>query len=794
MAKITQLPPLAPAAVDGSELVPVVRGAAMMQIPAAGLVDGRAGHLIRQAQSIAVSATYRFEGTLDSSGSAVIAHHLDDIASPVIAAYQGSPLTAMAAPGAAWDSDAIYLSGGIPGARFLVLVGIVPAAMASNPAVPAITPLAAWTGTAGSGFAAPPADPVRTAAKPACRLLTPPFQWFTDELLVGVYAAASHGGDLLDNMGLEKVRVHYEGQTLDIAAPGYQTFDDASGKPVTYFGWWAKLRHDGRSGFGQVYFEAVPKDPAMQRRVIGPYLFAPQAALHDYTLSVAPSQPVVAGTRYQSVAAALNYLKGVSAKNPLVTVLEAGTYLVTSVGGGWYGGTTAAPALGYVHITAAAPVTFTMAPPAAHADPSPMRFELNCLHLVGSNITLDFAHAGELYTSGSDGRQNWLDGINLTNSNGRYDLYRKQVRSAGAPWLIRGAAYVTECRFTYLWNPAYGLSLSRGCTYTGCWSDAFDHCLCTIGNRVDDWDSTAYAQYLDALTISYTGAETTATIARNGNTFTATWGANTSTFAVASALADWTAGTHYHVHNVADWLNGLDGWSAQVTDDTRAAYALTLPDYIPGTFPAQSVKAAPLTLITTFDIHADWWQKQNGAAIENVVIADNLTTNFVGQCLFWGNMADMVVVNNVWHCKEDWGFGDLADSRSQFGNVQQHCVFAHNTLVNQRVWLRRDGSGGFAPDAYCVWANNIVPSLEWYGGDPDPVLVPANNHVFDGYALPAGTLGTVQGGDAASLFIDPAAGNLTPRGALTANPKPPLIAADLARNTRKAAAPVGALA
>ena len=657
-----------------------------------------------------------------------------------------------------------------------------------------LLPASRWVGDLGTGYTTPPTDPGRTTAKPACRLLTPPFQWFTDEIVIGVYAAANNNGSLLDNMGLEKVSVYYEGTRHDIKAPSFQTLTDANGNEVTYFGWWAKLSHDGRNGHGQVYFEAVPKNPEMQNRVIGPYQFSPQAKLHDYSVEVAATPAQINGSRYKTLAAALGYLKSVNAQNPLITFTEAGTYPVTSVSGGWYGGTGAAPAKGYANVTATAPVTLTVAAPAATADLSPMRFEINCLRLMGENITLDFAKGSELYNSGSDGRQNWLDGVKLTNSNGLYDLYRKTLRSSNAPWLIRGAAYVTECQFTNLWNPAYGLSLARGNSFNTCWSDAFDHCLCTIGNRVDDWDSTPYQDYIDALTVSYTGSEPGAAFERSGNTFKATWGSNTATFTVVSGLADWVAGTHYNVHNVADWLNTLDGWSATVLDDTRAGYTLTCSGYIPGTFPKQSVTSAGLKLVTTFDVHADWWQKQNGPALENVVVADNLTTNFVGQCVFWGNMTDMVVVNNVWHCKESWGFGSPAEARAQFGNVQLHCVFAHNTIANQRVWLRSDSSGGYRPDRFSLWSNNAVPSFEWFGGVPDANMTPDNNHMYSGYEMPTGAINTSQGGTMATDLVHPITGNFTPAGSLMAGARVPVVLFDLKHNKRAAFSPAGAIA
>ncbi|MFM2371329.1 MAG: hypothetical protein RIS85_1052 [Pseudomonadota bacterium] len=76
---------------------------------------------------------------------------------------------------------------------------------------PLLAPSVLWTGAAGSGFTNVPADPPRTTAKPAIRPIVAPFQWYTKELLIGVYAAANNGGTLIDDMGIETVIVHCEG-------------------------------------------------------------------------------------------------------------------------------------------------------------------------------------------------------------------------------------------------------------------------------------------------------------------------------------------------------------------------------------------------------------------------------------------------------------------------------------------------------------------------------------------------------------------------------------------------------
>jgi len=661
-----------------------------------------------------------------------------------------------------------------------------------------IAPSELWQGTAGSGFTNVPVDPVRTTAKPATRLLVPPFQWYNDELLVGVFAAANNGGSLIDNMGIETVIAHYEGTRHFISAASFQTMADANGNLTTYFGWWVRLKHDGRNGHSRLYFETVPKDPTMQRRVIGPYQFSPQDTIHDYVLDVAATPTEAAGVRYKTIAAALSYLKAVNAKNPMIKFVEAGTYDVNGPTNGW---SSATWSNGYVHLTATEPVVLGKAAPAANSDPS--AFRPSCgLHLSGDKITLDFKYANEIWTTDFTGRDHWLDGIKLTNSNGRHDLYRKTTRN-NTGWLCRqsapgAGAWVTECNFTNLWNCLINTSLARGNTLTSCWSDAFNHSLCVLGNRIDDWDSTAYGIPITALSVTYSGTGATATLERSSNTFVAkVAGVAVGSLTLGIALADYTANTNYTVQNIANWLNSLPNWSATVLDDTRAGVFLTRPGYIAGTFPAISVKGANVELRTHFDIHADWWQKQNGGNVENVVIADNITTNFVGQSIFWGNVDDMIVINNSWHNKDGYygidGSG-LAGSRAQFANTERHMVFAHNNLATQRVWLRRDVNGQFNPDAYCLWANNTVPSFEWFGGATDADMVPISNHMFDGFAVPTnGVIATTQGGSSSTVFIDAVAGNFGPSGQLLTNLKQPVLLYDAKKQVRGTLAPAGAI-
>lgn len=646
---------------------------------------------------------------------------------------------------------------------------------ASSPPVSAIQPGALWTGVAGSGFAQVPVDPVRTTAKPAMRLITPPNQYFTNSIMVGVIAGANAGGTLLDNLGLEKVVVHYEGESIEIAAPSYQTVVDANGVRRSYLGWWVKLRRTA-SGHAHLYFEAVPRDASMQRRVIGPLQYSPQAALHDRQIDVAPSQPVVTGVRYQSIGAALAYLAQVSAQNPAITVTEGGTYDLSGLGATYQGA-------GYCTIKATVPITIGKAAFTTESA-ALLRPRWDGLRFAGANVTIDARFASTLYHEVAAGRQHWLDGIQMINSAGRYALWRNGTRPSGH--FVRDNPWFTECTISTISNCCVNASLVRGCQISGGYSDVVTDAACVVHTSTDDWDSSdGWTQDVPSLTVSYSGAQSTATLAISGGndsssrTITAAWGSNSATFTVGNTEAMMTA-NHYRVSEVAAWLNGLGvGFSASVIDDTRRASALSLVGLKGAAFTARDVKTAPLTLVTMFDQHTDWYQQNNAGMLENCILANNVSTGIVGQDVFiigLGGAKDFLIFNNAFDNKLSSGaYDNNAQLFSQFGRTHSHVVIAHNTWASQGVWLR--GDQAYAPDGYCMLANNAIRDIIWVGAGNPPAGI-TNNHLQQGATGGAIGSGTTVGGIQGQSFANSEGGGFGARGPLESNRKLPVFATD----------------
>lgn len=652
-----------------------------------------------------------------------------------------------------------------------------------------LAPAAAWTGVAGTGFTQVPADPVRTTAKPVLRALFAPRQRYTDLLMVGVIAAANDGGSLMVNLGLDKVIAHYEGGSLDILEPSVQTITDANGVARQYVGWWVNLQHNGIHGKANLYFEAVPKDPAMQHRIIGPFTMHPAAQLYDYQLEIAPSQPVIVGQRYTSLEGVRSYLKGVLADTALVTITEPGDHNLHTgaFGGDWNRGAGA----GWLTITATAPVRI-LTPLNANGLPQPMRPKIEPICWRGQNVTFDMFQSSEYFMETAWLYANWFDGVRFTNSNGRNDLFRGRPRNELSA-LVRGQNYMTECSFDATWESGNAQALVRGCSFTGTWGDLVTGSQAIIDCTVSDHDGTWFRDPVAALSVQYTGAAAIATIRATGSSTSKTWtlaedGVDVSSLATLSTEAAFLANTVYTVENVAAWINARPGWSATVLDSSRAAYSLGLSTGTPGAgFAALDAKTAPLTFHTAFDIHADIFQHVDNSLLskENVAIWGIRGWELVAQDIFLaglGGMNDVLVANCAFHNK-------AADGQfSQMQRAHSHVMLVHNSWASQGVWMR--GDLGYTADVYCLVANNTAPVIEWVGAT-DADLTIADNHLQSGATAPAGATGTTIGGDGASLFAGAAAGAFTPAGELLANLKAAALMWDRNKTIRGSAAPAG---
>ncbi len=606
----------------------------------------------------------------------------------------------------------------------------------------AISPGPLWQGIAGSwqrsDFANQrPVDPERRTAKPAVRLLVPPEQAFTDALVVGVAAGANNLGDCVDTFGLAAVEVCYEGNVARIERPGVLKYRDANGALRHASGWWAKLTHDGRSmadhpdGGAEVYFRAIPQDPSMQPRVIGPYRFYPRATMHDAELVVAPSRPTVPGKRYRTLRDAAEFIRSAGRNFPRILIAEPGLH-------DWGSLSVSHETLGYTVIEASVPVVIGKAARTIGQrgidTGGTMRPRLGPLCFRGRNITLDFRNMFHVFHERPENREHWLDGCRMTNSApaGRAALWRMGSRSIAQ--MIRGKPYFTEVRASNLLNAMYGCSLARNCTLEKGAADIFTEGLCIYGNSVVDWDSTLdWTVYRPALEVRFDRPGMAATLECSGNNLARSRriiarvdGRIVGELITGNdeALHAKDSGSGYTFADLAAWLNGLQGWSAQVLDNSRLAASAQIAGSI-GPWGPAAVTRDGLTIFSYFDLHSDFYQKNHtGIPLENVVIMDNDARGIVAQNLFLsgkGGCADVLVMGNRF---ENKGYGGQEQPRfrmsSQLSFGQSHVVIAHNAFLGQNIAIRTDNPATVL-DRYCLIADNAVEAVTWKGairGEP----------------------------------------------------------------------------
>lgn len=337
----------------------------------------------------------------------------------------------------------------------------------------------------------------------------------------------------------------------------------------------------------------------------------------------------------------------------------------------------------------------------------------------------------------------------------------------------------------------------RGCEYSGGAHDAFSYARCVTSCTLTNHHNEDWRTPIDAISIGYSGNANTATIELSGGSDTNNRvitlkedGSVAGTFQIKNDDPDFVAGTHYHVSNVVDWLNGLPGWNATLLDNSRRASALshTSASALGHSFSAVDVKSGSIILHTVFDPHGDAWA-MNSQSVENSILFGNrmyanaLPNIFLNQA----GLKDVFIVNNAGQTDEVL-YPDFANLASQWSKSSSHVVIAHNSIANQKLLLRT--GIGLTTDAYCLLANNTMSEFEWLG-TPDTNLTIADNHLHYGAIDPAGAINTSFVGDADSLFVDASSGNFTPTTQLRSESKLATVRRDRTSSTRSTSSPAG---
>ena len=315
-------------------------------------------------------------------------------------------------------------------------------------------PSSDWTGVAGSGFASPPADPVRTTAKPAIRIITLDRQYFGTSLRVDVMAFANDGGTLIN--GIDRVRFYFENDDpVDVVEQRLQTFSRFDGSQYRLPVYSAELvRPSTRSGEATLMIEAVPADATMQSRVIEHTFFPHEpfdtGSIHDVELTVDPEAAELEGVNYHDWTDAHRWLAAQSPLpvNPRITVKNAapaGKYEIKTVSGERY-----APQ-GWLTVEADVPIMFGRLGDfvsTAEAE-NGSRPRLDGVWMKGANITIDAANM-HIYTSFAVGDRGWVfDRVRISNEPGITQAWEGTARVRN---LARGINYYVDCHITDIPN------------------------------------------------------------------------------------------------------------------------------------------------------------------------------------------------------------------------------------------------------------------------------------------------------------------------------------------------------
>ena len=613
-----------------------------------------------------------------------------------------------------------------------------------------------WDGTAGSGFASVPNDPLRQTAKPIVRLVTLPRQTILDTHVVGAMAVANDGGTLVG--GIDRVRFHFEGSTVDVLQPSFRSFTRRDGSAYLQFAYWAELaKPDGIDGEADLYVEAVPSDATMQSRVIGPYSYYLYEQEYTHQLTLDPAKPIAAGSNYHDLNNALNYLRGQGAARAHILGSGPMYELSDSVSFRTLTGQT-------VVIEWTEPVVISQ----SEANKGTWRPNHNGLLFRGSNISFDMQFISSFVApSGTTGIPYRFDKVRFFNSEGRDQLWDKGKRPDAFLFNLssNGGVWLTDCEFEGTVNSARSAaSLVRGCTFDNVGGDNVSNAMCVANTVTRNIGAGELRTPIDALTVQGPAGATlnlSGVSDATNRTLTAMHnGSSIGTFVVSKSDP---SGANFNVSDVVDWLSSLPGWSATLIDDTRRATALAAPGTSGNAFNNLDV-SSPTTLSTVFDVHADWY---SGDDEKNVLVMNNTCIDGSVQFihLIGSGLEDVAFLNN--------GFSGLgaAGSNSNFGSETSHGIFAHNASPDQS-WVLRDGIGGsmWSADQYTVLANNVLEDAAYIGGAAEGAETLKNNHYL-GDNAGFGDAGSSNGGTREDLFVDADLGDFRPAGELLTNSK-----------------------
>lgn len=658
--------------------------------------------------------------------------------------------------------------------------------------VPLAGPGVLWNGTSGSGGAAP-VDPSHTGPQGILRLVTVPNVLVSDGLLVGVRGGCFEG--------YNQILCHVEGNIYDVTEQSRESYVDVNGNTQWITGNFVKLdlTKFPEDVFGEiaVYFEAIPNNPGILKKVLGPFrYFRPDPAdpKSNRVILFGSSYPndSTPGGPYKNLTAALTYARSQAFWAPEVRCMDTGEYTINGLGGRNLSGTRIA-------ITAAEGVTCTIVKP-DQTDFTGIRPTFNGLEFRGSNVIYDQKNIFTLWwetnelsstphaqgtLNGTVANQHHFNGCVVTNSMGRYPLWRGYTVGEG---IARGNALYTECTVSRIRGDkcfqSAGLVRNNICSELP--ADVFVLANCVIGNRLQDCKIGGYYANDVTARVSYTGAGS-ATLQRIGSanggtsndyTLRLVYNGTTTDIVIVKGPGFAT------MQSLADQVNALPGWNFEnlynsnwthPLDRSTMAMSINGSGIQGGAFGPVAVTSTPLDIVTSFNIHADGFQAISGSTnLEkiNCVYVDNIGFDMNWQFFLIQSTTttkaaqDWLIENNCSHLNTV-GIGTLLAQVQVWG---YHLLINHNTLPNQLISFNGQSSNPvseYKPDGFCEFYGNVAGGLEVTPAASDVGYGDRNYIINSPQGAGIKPSNTVTGGSMATIINSAETGDFKPIGSLS---------------------------
>jgi hypothetical protein len=502
-----------------------------------------------------------------------------------------------------------------------------------------------------------------------------------------------------------------------------------------------------------IYAEIVPNNPAVQKRVLS-FFFYPEAAATDGTYNVGSGQP------YATIRAALSQARLDNRQAPLIQIKTTGFYEMEDSTWG-----IAAGGKGFAVITHDPGVVATIRRAAAFNPTNQASWKWtpgwDGIEFRGAGIVIDVRNTTLVVMNA---KPCLFNGCKITNSIGTRDsLYWNKSPHPG--WSASTPSWYQYHHFEYGVSPGcYQLAVVGG-TSRGVFGDIYTHTPIVYGCHDEGASAEWYRQYLQAMTVRYSGAGA-GTIAKTGGNgsgwlvLTDPAGTLNIDLGSVSNLVD--------IATVVATINGRSGWTAVARDTTRAARYLVGWNFGDANgFPATDAKAATLELTTLVDIHGDGTQTYGG--VENFIYWNWVLDGgdvYLSQVLFFDGQGspqgdrDMSFVNCVL-------LADRSGMLAVGGTGAHHKLFRHLTC---NLWI--DAAGG-TQEIYTEMTNCLVAGI---GGGSGAAPIHFYNNLYTvptGATAPSGATftGNVSLGNAATVnptdfLVSPATHDFSPKGTL----------------------------